>query len=571
MKLSDEKLITILRDVKIVSQNQLEEAQSIAQDKGLTLYDALLEGNFISDEHLGRLVAQNLGYKFIHLGKIVITDDILRIIPELTARNRRAVVFGRDRNGIRVAMSDPGDLETIGLIQKKTGEIVSPYYATESDIDGVINLYHRNLPQEFRDLLEKYSLQTGGAKTTSDLPIIQLLSSIIQYAYDNRASDIHIEPQREKLMIRFRIDGVLHDAFNLPKSLEEPFVSRIKVLSKLRIDEHRSAQDGKFRFAIIDTVYKNKKGEEFDIRVSVVPITEGEKVVMRLLSAKNRQLNLDNIGVYEQDLKIIKKAFQRPYGMIISSGPTGCGKTTTLYTILQKLNSRDINISTIEDPVEYDIGGANQIQVNEKTNLTFATGLRSILRQDPDVIMVGEIRDDETANIAVNAAMTGHLVLSTLHTNDAATALPRLLDMKIEPFLIASTVNVIVGQRLVRKICNQCIVSYSVSRKELVDELSEQLVSQQVGGSRKTIRLYKGKGCKICSNTGYHGRIGIFEVLKVTESIKKLIMSRADSDTIKSQAIKEGMTTMFDDGFKKVIGGITSLDEIIRVINQDTN
>jgi type II secretory ATPase GspE/PulE/Tfp pilus assembly ATPase PilB-like protein len=331
-------------------------------------------------------------------------------------------------------------------------------------------------------------------------------------------------------------------------------------MAKLRTDEHRSAQDGKIRVKF--------EKEKLDIRVSIIPIVEGEKIVMRLLSARSRQLSLEDLGLAGEDLVKLKKEYSKPYGMVLATGPTGAGKSTTLYAILKILNRREVNISTIEDPVEYDIEGINQIQVNAKTNLTFATGLRSILRQDPDVIMVGEIRDTETADMAINAAMTGHLVLSTLHTNDAPTALPRFLKMGIEPFLIASTVNIIIAQRLIRKTCSQCIVSEPTSSADLKKKFLPGLIDKHFGPNKKNIRLYHSKGCPVCGNTGYSGRIGIFEVLVVNEAIRDLIMKRANADEIREQAIKEGMKTMIEDGIKKALAGTTTIEEVLRATRE---
>jgi type II secretory ATPase GspE/PulE/Tfp pilus assembly ATPase PilB-like protein len=331
-------------------------------------------------------------------------------------------------------------------------------------------------------------------------------------------------------------------------------------LSKLRTDEHRSAQDGKIRADMGD--------KKLDIRISIVPVIEGEKIVMRLLSERVHQVGLEDLGFASDDLVKLKKEYAKPYGMILATGPTGSGKTTTLYGILKILNRREVNISTIEDPVEYDIEGVNQIQVNPKTNLTFAAGLRSILRQDPNIIMVGEIRDEETAEIAINSAMTGHLVLSTLHTNDAPTALPRFLEMGIEPFLVASTVNIIIAQRLVRKICSQCIISESITAEDLKKKFPPALIDRYFGAEKKEIRIYHGKGCKTCSDTGYAGRVGIFEVLVVTEMIRDLIMKRANADQVRALAITEGMQTMIEDGIRKVLAGITTLEEVIRVTRE---
>ena len=391
-----------------------------------------------------------------------------------------------------------------------------------------------------------------------EIPIVKIVDTLLEYGYQNKASDIHIEPREDKIEVRFRIDGVLHDVVDLPKFVLDPVVTRIKILARLRTDEHRAAQDGK--------IHKKLSGEDIDIRVSIMPITDGEKVVMRILSVRGRGFSLEDLGLLEKDVKTVETNFKKPFGMILATGPTGSGKTTTLYAILKKLNTRRVNISTIEDPIEYDMEGINQIQVDPRTNLTFAEGLKSIMRQDPDIIMVGEIRDDETASIAVNAAMTGHLVLSSLHTNDAATTLPRLLDMGIEPYLVASTVNVAIAQRLVRKICMRCIESYTVKGKEL-EKIKQRIDLNKIMGKEvKEIRCYKGKGCQTCHQSGYSGRVGIFEVLEMEDSIRDLIMQKANSDQIKEQAVKNGMTTMIEDGVNKALMGITTIDEILRVI-----
>jgi type IV pilus assembly protein PilB len=348
---------------------------------------------------------------------------------------------------------------------------------------------------------------------------------------------------------------------NLPKNILDMIVSRVKILAKLRTDETRAAQDGK--------IVTEVEGAKLDIRVSILPIVHGEKVVMRLLSSQGKFFTLEELGMNEKDLKVVNEAVNRPYGMILSTGPTGSGKTTTLYALVKILNKRDINICTIEDPVEYSLDGVNQVQVNPATNLTFAAGLRSLLRQDPDIIMVGEIRDNETAGIAVNSAMTGHLVLSTLHTNDAATSLPRLLDMDIQPFLVASTVNVIIGQRLVRKICMKCIYSYILSEQEIADIKKEINIDKFVNTNQvKEVRLYRGKGCDACNHTGYTGRLGIFEVLKIEDNVRELIVSRADSDQISKAAITNGMVIMLEDGFMKAFSGKTTIEEIFRVTKQ---
>ncbi|TSC76836.1 MAG: type IV pilus assembly protein PilB [Parcubacteria group bacterium Gr01-1014_31] len=564
MHVSDEQLKEALVSRQLLPASQVNAAFAKAEAQHLSLREVLLNDDLIADEHVGRLIADLLGVPFINLRKVQIPEAVLRLIPEVVAKSRQVIAVKRDREGLTVAMADPDDMEAVALVQKATGELVTPALATPRDLGGALSRYRKGLQEDFSALLTAAASEAEAATKEqaveqAEATVVRIVEQLLAYAYENKASDLHLEPQRDALVVRFRIDGVLHEVVALPKAIEPQIVSRIKVLSKLRTDEHAAAQDGKFRFSVPE--------EQVDVRVSILPVTAGEKVVLRLLSSKQREFSLEDLGFGAGDLKKVKLAFNKPYGMILSTGPTGCGKTTTLYAILQILNSREINISTIEDPVEYEIAGVNQIQVNAKTNLTFAAGLRSILRQDPDVIMVGEIRDEEAAGIAVNAAMTGHLVLSTLHTNDAATSLPRLLDMQVEPFLISSTVNVIVAQRLVRRICSQCLVSYQAKRKELGATLSPALVTRHFG-NRASVRLYKGKGCQVCGGTGYHGRVGIFEVLEVTEAVRRLIMERANADIIKAEAVKEGMTTMLDDGLAKAVQGATTIEEVLRATRE---
>jgi type IV pilus assembly protein PilB len=458
-------------------------------------------------------------------------------------------------------MSNPTQREIPEMIAKKTGQKVEIYYATKTDIQNTLQLFKRDL-QKTIDILLKEDLAKPSASKSDDPPVAKIVDLLIDTAYEEKASDIHIEPQENSSVGRFRIDGMLQQVLTINKYLHDRIITRIKVLSNLRTDEHLSAQDGKMKVLI---------GEErVDIRVSIVPIAEGEKVVMRLLSSNNRQLTLTDLGMNKTDLEKVNRAYSKSFGMILSTGPTGSGKTTSIYAMLKILNTAEKNITTVEDPVEYRIPGANQIQVNTKTNLTFANGLRSILRQDPNVIFVGEIRDGETAGIAVNAALTGHLVLSTLHTNDAATALPRLIDMKVEPFLVASTVNVIIAQRLVRKICTHCVTSIKISQDELAKNFPTETIHKNFSRSAN-VTIYKGQGCKACRSSGYSGRVGLFEVLEITPKIRKLITAKNDSDVISKAAIDEGMTTMVDDGLTKVAQGVTTLEEVLRVTKSEFN
>ena len=403
--------------------------------------------------------------------------------------------------------------------------------------------------EELRSFIQT-SLQAGSGQ----LPIIRLVDALVEYAYLMRASDIHIDPDPDNLRIRFRIDGVMSDLFSFPKEIQSEIITRIKVISGLRTDEHQAAQDGRFR------LHCGSHGD-VDVRVSIAPTYYGENCVMRILADQAVSFTLDVLGLSEDNLTRLRRAIRRPFGMILVTGPTGSGKTTTLYAVLQELNKSEVSIITIEDPIEYSIAGIDQIQVHKQTNITFAEGLRFILRQDPNIIMVGEIRDDETANIAVNAAMTGHLLLSTLHTNDAATTLPRLLDMGVPPFLIASTVNIAISQRLVRRICIECR-----KEKHLTDDEYANLrrfVSEEILQGKRV--FYTGGGCSLCGESGYKGRIGIHELLEVDENIRKLIMQHANADEIRQAARQNGMITILEDGFQKALQGVTTIEEVLRV------
>lgn len=560
MLLPDDQLKSVLLNVKLLDQKKLDEIIEYAKNSQITLADALIEKDIISDENLGVLIADHLKIPFIVLSKISIPEDAYRIIPEKIARKYKVVPFARDKDGIKIAAVDPTNVLVQEMIVRKTGQRVFPYLATDRDIYNKLWIYRKDLQKTFDSLVSE-QVRTVGKTAIAEAPIAKIVDLIINYGYQDRASDIHIEPEEKDTLVRFRIDGILHDVLFLPKKLHDQIVTRIKVLSGLRTDEHMTPQDGKMRMELDE--------EELDMRISILPVIYGEKIVLRLLSSHFRQFSLVDLGMSEADLKKITNGFTKSYGMILSTGPTGSGKSTSIYAILKIINTREKNITTIEDPVEYRLKGINQIQTNVKSELTFAAGLRSILRQDPNVIFVGEIRDSETAGIAVNAALTGHLVLSTLHTNDAATALPRLTDMKVEPFLVASTVNVIVAQRLIRKICEMCKTSVDIKDDELLSNLPAEAVKKNFG-TKKDLRVYKGQGCEVCHFTGYSGRVGIFEVLEVSNEIKRLINEKNDSDVILAQAVKEGMNTMLDDGLSKVVKGVTTIEEVLRVTKVET-
>ena len=559
MVITDENLKQLITQKGLVDAKKLEELVRLAHENKSPLQNVLVEQDIISDANLGLLIADFFKLPFVILSKTFISDEVFHIIPESVARKYKVIPFARDKESVKIAMQDPSDGEIQRVIAKKTGSKVIPYFATERDISNAFRIYKKDVQKTINELINAQGIGTKLHKT-NEAPIAQIVDIIINDAYQDKASDIHIEAIEDASLVRFRIDGVLHDTVRLPKNIHEQIIARIKVLSKLRTDEHLSAQDGKMRINVTD--------ENLDIRVSIIPIAEGEKVVLRLLASQSRRFTLIDLGMGEKDLRKVEGVMNKSFGMILATGPTGSGKTSTIYAILKILNTRDRNITTIEDPVEYRIPRVNQIQANPKTNLTFANGLRSILRQDPNIIFVGEIRDNETAGIAVNAALTGHLVLSTLHTNNAATALPRLIDMKVEPFLVGSTVNIIIAQRLLRRICEMCNSSLTVHQNDLVGKIPLEIM-KKLFGNKSEIQLYKGKGCKICRFTGYSERIAVFEVLEITNKIRKLITEKNDADMIAQEASTEGMTTMLDDGLEKVKKGITTLEEVLRVTRVD--
>ena len=557
MIITDGQLGNLVLAKKIVDNKKLEDILASAKNNDLSLADALVDKEIISEENLAKILAEFLHIDLINLSEITLDSKLVNLVPEKVARKQRLIVFGQEKDSLKVALTDPTDRETLDLLSQKTGKKITPYLATARDIENSLKIYRQDIQTTFDLLLSGSKLGV----ISEDTPVAKIADLLIEYAYQDKASDIHIEPEEKYCLIRFRLDGVLHDVLRLPKNLHERIVSRIKVLSKLRTDEHLSPQDGKMRLQL--------DRENLDIRVSIVPVADGEKIVLRLLSSKSRQFSLQDLGMNPTDLAKVTNAFNKSFGMVLSTGPTGSGKTTSIYSILKILNSRDKNITTIEDPVEYRIQGVNQIQVNPKTSLNFSNGLRSILRQDPNIIFVGEIRDNDTAAIAVNAALTGHLVLSTLHTNDAATTIPRFIDMKVEPFLVASTINIIIAQRLVRKICHRCRQEVTVTVDDLSKNLSPSVIAKNFG-HQPTVKLFRGLGCDFCHHTGYYGRIGIFEVIEMNNKIRKLISKKCDSETILAQAINNGLTTMFEDGLQKCLQGLTTIEEILRVTKTES-
>ena len=567
MHLSTERLKEALFQEGVVDEIQYHQAERKAKQKREDLLDVLLSEGNISEKYLTGILARIFNLPIVDLTKVKLETEALGMISKDFAQKNSLIVFNFDaeKRIAKVAMADPGDLAAINFLKVKLNCRIKPYVTSPEGIEYILSKYQNKLGEKFSQLIaenvEKARSLSGEidpVKVAKEISVISILDAIIEHALVQRASDIHVEPRRGFSIIRYRIDGIMQDVMQLPKVVHPFLVARVKVLTNLAIDEHRRPQDGRFSFHCgLGTT---------DVRISIVPLLQGEKVSMRLLMTRANLLTLTDLGLNQKDKKKVQDYSQSSYGMILAVGPTGCGKTTTLYTILRLLNKPNVNIITIEDPIEYSIPGINQIQVNEETGITFASGLRSIVRQDPDVILVGEIRDSETAEIAIHAAMTGHLVLSTLHTTDAAGAIPRLIDLGIEPFLIASTVNLIVAERLVRRICLNCIEGYSLSPTDqslIGDQLKADGIKAEIPE-----RLYRGQGCKLCNYTGYKERVGIFECLLINKRQKALILNRVASFTIKEEAIKQGMTTMFENGLAKMKAGITTLEEVMRTIKK---
>lgn len=584
------KMITLesaLERLGLLSAEAIKLIELEAKKSGQSFEEVATARHFISREDLTKAKAAVSGVSYVSLVGQVIKPEVLTKIPYDVARDYKAICFGVGEGSVNVAMVDPDNVQAIAFIERKIGSRVAPYLTSEDSVNAALQQYPAQISEDVQAALGSLKgknlsdepVELSNPESVSgvikDAPITRAVNSIIEYAIKVHASDIHIEPREKTVSVRFRVDGVLHEAMRLPKTVHAALISRIKILSNLKIDEHRLPQDGRFKVMM--------EGREIDFRVSISPIVFGEKVVLRILDKSAGIITVEQLGLRGHSLDIIRAGLEKPHGMTLVTGPTGSGKSTTLYAILSKLNTPEVNIITLEDPVEYHIEGINQIQVNPQIGLTFASGLRSVLRQDPNVIMVGEIRDDETAELAVQSALTGHEVLSTLHTNSAAGALPRLLDMKIEPFLIASTVNTIVAQRLVRKICPHCVESYEASVVE-VEAIKSQVatvlpqsttdmkaVCARLGyqklplGSQDGFVLYKGAGCKECAGSGYQGREGIFEVFAVTSKMEELLISHATSSEVQTVAIEEGMTTMRQDGTLKALNGETTLAEVSRV------
>jgi type IV pilus assembly protein PilB len=599
MRVSDALVEKLLKSTDKFSAEQLKNLHEQGENEKKALQDIVVQTNMMSDTDLTRLYAREIDVPFAEFSPGTVPKEILKLIPEKIARQYRTVAFDLDQDGVvYVAMEDPDDIQAINFLQKQLGKPIRVHIAPGTTILATIDEYGggtnvttelaKVIPVEDKEALDE---EVDEEDVAEDSPIAQTVNLIINYGIKSSASDIHIEPRENAVIVRYRVDGVLREANKLPRRVLSALVSRIKILANLKIDEHRAPQDGRFKISIDNHVYA--------LRVSTLPIVDGEKVVMRILDESTKAATLEQLGYWGTSLKRVEQAMVQPHGLILVTGPTGSGKSTSLFSVLSKLNNPDVNISTVEDPVEYRIPGVNQTQVNPIAGMTFANGLRALLRQDPNVIMVGEIRDRETADLAVQAALTGHLVFSTLHTNNAATCLPRFLDMGIEPFLIASTVRIVIGQRLVRRLCPNCREAYEPDTNAIehikvafslsgegalahVHQLEKEALAGSIGTANKASadlsttersiqRLWRPHdgGCDKCNRSGYRGRLGIYEVLENNLGIQKLIVTNSTSENLEAQAIKDGMVTMQMDGLMKALRGETSLEEIMRVTSTE--
>lgn len=580
MALDKQDLKKALISKKIVTAKAWDELLKEATASKANIADLLVDKKVIDEEKLTQVAAGFMKVEYADIKDMgEIPKEILLLVPEPIARRYGIIAFGKEKEKLKLGMIDPEDLQTRESIKKKTDLQIEPHLISKSSLEHGLKQYHNSLEAEFAKIVSKQDTPVEGEQPTNvndklkemaeEIPVVRVVDTLLEYAIFEKASDIHVEPQEKEVMVRYRIDGVLHDVMTLPKVIQPALIARIKVVANLKIDEHRLPQDGRFKL--------EKDQYKISFRVSTIPVFDGEKVVIRLLDESAKALSLEELGFIHRNYDTILRNIKKPHGALLVTGPTGSGKSTTLYTILSMLNTKNVNISTIEDPIEYHMPGVNQMQVSPKIGLTFAMGLRALLRQDPNIIMIGEIRDAETAEEAVHAALTGHVVLSTIHTNNAAGAVPRLLDIGVEPYLIASTLNAVVGQRLTRQICPDCKEEYKLDddaaaslKKEfnlehlLMVLKREQFIEEGVS-SLQELTFYRGKGCDKCGHTGYKGRKGIYEVLDVTVEIQDLILKHSPTTQIQDKAVEQGMVLMWQDGFIKCLKGNTTIEEILRV------
>jgi type IV pilus assembly protein PilB len=569
LPIPEEETKKILLSQNILTESDWNNAHKNASRRRRTIEEVLIERGFFNEQFLYELVGDFLKIPYVNLRKTKLDPQILNLITEDLAKEIEMIPFGVIENKVKVAFTNPLDKQKIAAAQETLKKEIIPYLTSQKNFYFAARLYQKNITEELHQIINEKFKQVQGTPSQLDLPVIQIVDAILEYALFDQASDIHIEALPDAVVVRFRIDGDLHDKVELPAEIHDAIVARIKILSNLKIDEHRVPQDGRFSFSL--------EGQEESVRVSVIPAFYGEKMVLRLMTDEAQNFSLDNMGFSDKNIAIMNRQIKKPFGMILVVGPTGSGKTTTLYSVLNTLNTEESNICTIEDPIEYGIHRVNQTQVNTQAGYDFANGLRALLRQDPDIIMIGEIRDNKTAQIAVRAGLTGHLVLSTLHTNNAAGAPPRLLDMSVEPFLVASTLNVVIAQRLVRRICLKCIESYHLANEE-VESLAKEFDLDKMLIRFKELKwiedkinnfaeltFYRGKGCKTCHQSGYSGRISVLEILENIPAIQKLIIKNASSNEIQQEAIANGMITIFEDGLQKALLGITSIAEVLSI------
>ena len=548
----------------LLTHEQLSMLKLESINSGQSVDRILIEHNLVPLDKLTQAKSQILNVPFVKVEGRAIPADVLNLIPEPAAKRYKLIPFEKTKDELYVAMEDPLDIQVIQFVEKRSGMRVKAFLALGDDIlKAISEQYQQNLTTDVTSALKEVAAAkvegevSKEAEIIREAPVSNIINQLLEYALKTRASDIHIEPQEDRTRVRYRIDGILQEKILLPKGVHDALISRVKILSTLKIDEKRLPQDGRFTFTFGQATV--------DLRISTIPTVFGEKVVMRLLPKSSGAPTLMELGLRGVSLKALDSQLLRTHGIILICGPTGSGKTTTLYSILSKISTTRVNILTIEDPVEYQIPGVNQVQVNVQVGLTFASALRSFLRQDPNIIMVGEVRDVETADLAIQAALTGHQVFSTIHTNSASGSPPRLLDVGVEPFLLTSALNAVVGQRVVRKICMRCKTDFNAPAEVL--ENVKQVLGKilPVSLTAQGLKLYKGAGCQFCGNTGYLGRVGIYEVLVMTQAIAKLVLEHASSAAIEEEAISSGMVTMKQDGYMKVLEGITTMEEVLRV------
>ncbi len=553
----------------VLSDDAFEQYVGVADRKAQSLLDVLVSEAHVDQGYLQDTIASILGVKLARIDA-AIDETLVKLLPEAIARQRGAVLFKREPDGsIGVAMLNPSDLDTLAFLRQYLGRSVTPYLATAEELNRAYQVYGLQSATDFTRVIQENvtkSLASAAASTPEEaaaqLPIVAIVDSLVSYASTSGASDIHVEALEDATLIRYRVDGMLREIMRVPIGVHAAITARLKLLAGLKIDEHYRPQDGRFRYQMVNA--------NVDCRVSVLPTYYGEKVVIRLLSATDKPLSLQELGMFGKEVEMVTSAIEKSYGMVLVTGPTGSGKSTTLYALMEMLNQPDVNMVTVEDPVEYNMRYVNQSQINPAAGVTFASGIRAILRQDPDIIMVGEIRDAETADVSVQAALTGHLVLTTLHTNDAPTAIPRLIDLNVPPFLVASVVNAIIAQRLVRRICPQCISSFTPDAPVL-DAIADQYVSIDVPEADRRIpkTLYRGKGCPNCHGSGYRGRLGIYEILDIDDTIRNMIGSKNfEVQEFREAARAAGMRSMYEDGIEKAEQALTTVEEVLRVIRE---